>query len=53
MGKGGYPGMNLAIGQDGAPKFQMQMYRIRVRGTAPGGSLSKLEIATGVLAANN
>lgn len=53
LGKGGYPGMNLAIGQDGAPKFQMQMYRIRVRGTATGGSLSKLEIATGVLAANN
>lgn len=53
LGKGAYPGMNLSLGQDGTPKFVMQMYRIRVRGTAPGGSLSKLEIATGILAANN
>jgi hypothetical protein len=29
--------------------FQMEMYRVRVEGTAPGGSLSRIEIVSGVL----
>jgi hypothetical protein len=49
LGVGGFPGMNLQLGQDGTPMFQMQMFRVRVQGTASGGSLSRLEIVSGVL----
>jgi Tfp pilus assembly protein PilX len=35
--------------EDGTPMFQMEMYRVRVEGTAPGGSLSRIEIVSGVL----
>ena len=49
LGVGGFPGMNLQLGQDGTPMFQMEMYRVRVEGTAPGGSLSRIEIVSGVL----
>jgi hypothetical protein len=52
LGLGGYPGMNLQLGQNGAPQFQMEMYRVRVQGTATGGSVSRLEVASGVLVAN-
>jgi hypothetical protein len=49
LGVGGFPGMNLQLGQDGTPMFQMQMFRVRVQGTAPGGSLSRIEMVSGVL----
>lgn len=49
LGLGGFPGMNLQVGQDGTPMFQMEMFRVRVQGTAPGGSLSRIEIVSGVL----
>jgi hypothetical protein len=49
LGVGGFPGMNLQLGQDGTPMFQMQMFRVRVQGTGPAGSLSRLEIVSGVL----
>jgi type II secretory pathway component PulK len=49
LGIGGFPGMNLQLGQDGSPMYQMQMFRVRVQGTASGGSLSRLEIVSGVL----
>jgi len=51
LGVGGYPGMNLQLGQDGTPMFQMQMYRVRVQGTSTGGGLSRIEIVSGVLSA--
>jgi hypothetical protein len=41
--------MNLQLGQDGTPMFQMEMFRVRVQGEAPGGSLSRIEIVSGVL----
>jgi hypothetical protein len=49
LGVGGFPGMNLQLGQDGTPMFRMEMFRVRVEGTAPGGSLSRIEIVSGVL----
>ena len=52
LGIGGFPGMNLAIGQDGAHLFQMQMYRINVQGTSAGGGLARLEMVSGVLSTN-
>jgi type II secretory pathway pseudopilin PulG len=36
-------GMNLRIDGNGAPKFQVQLWRIRVEGTEPGGILSRIE----------
>ena len=52
LGVGGFPGMNLQLGQNGQPMFQMQMYRVRVQGTSPGGGLSRLETVSGVLSTN-
>lgn len=52
LGMGGFPGMNLQIGQNGSPMFSMQMYRVRVQGTSPGGGLTRLETVSGVLTAN-
>lgn len=36
-------GMNLRIDGNGAPKFQVQLWRIRVEGTEPGGIISRIE----------
>lgn len=52
LGIGGFPGMNLQIGQNGAQMFQMQMYRINVEGTSAGGGLARLELVSGVLSSN-
>jgi len=52
LGLGAYPGMNLQLGQNGTPTYQLEMYRVRVQGTATGGSLSRLEFASGSLVAN-
>ena len=52
LGVGGFPGMNLQIGQNGAQMFQMQMYRINIEGTSAGGGLARLELVSGVLSTN-
>ena len=52
IGVGGASGMNLAIGQGGAPAFQVSYWRVNVQGDAPGGSVSRLEIESGALYAN-
>jgi hypothetical protein len=52
LGIGGFPGMNLQIGQNGAQMFQMQMYRVNVEGTSAGGGLARLELVSGVLSTN-
>lgn len=52
LGIGSFPGMNLALGQNGAPIYQMQYWRVRVQGNAPGGTVSRLEFASGALFAN-
>jgi len=36
-------GMNLRIDGNGAPKYQVQLWRIRVEGTEPGGIVSRIE----------
>ena len=36
-------GMNLRIDGNGAPRFQVQIWRIRVEGTEPGGIISRIE----------
>lgn len=52
LGVGGFPGMNLQIGQNGTQLFQMQMYRINIQGTSAGGGLARLELVSGVLSTN-
>jgi hypothetical protein len=52
LGLGGMSGMNLNIGQGGAPTFQLSYWRVNVQGDAPGGSVARLEIAAGALVAN-
>ena len=48
LGAQGADGMNLRIG-GGGPRYQVQYWKLNVQGTAPGGSLSRIEAATGVL----
>ncbi len=52
LGLGAYPGMNMAIGQNGAPTFSMRYWRTRVKGEAPGGSLSRIETVSGRVVVN-
>ena len=52
LGAGSVPGFNLQPTQNGTPQFQMQFWKIRVQGNAPGGSLSRVEFATGSIIAN-
>ena len=48
LGAVGAQGMNLRIGS-GGPRYQVQYWRLNLAGTAPGGSISRIELATGVL----
>ena len=52
LGSGGVPGFNLQPTQNGTPQFQMNFYKIRVQGNAPGGTVARVEFATGSIAAN-
>jgi Tfp pilus assembly protein PilX len=51
LGATGADGMNLRIG-GGGPRYQVQFWKINVQGTAPGGSMRRIEVATGVLRGN-
>lgn len=44
-------GMNLRI-DGGGPKYQVQYWRFQVQGNAPGGTISRIEVAAGVLKGN-
>jgi hypothetical protein len=48
LGALGAQGMNLRIGS-GGPRYQVQYWRLNLAGSAPGGSISRIELATGVL----
>ena len=52
IGAGTISGMNIAIGQGSGAKYQMQFWKIRVQGVAPGGSTSRLEVAAGKFTAS-
>lgn len=52
LGLAGMSGMNLNIGQGGAPTFQLSYWRVNVQGDAPGGSVARVEVAAGALIAN-
>ena len=52
LGVGGLQGMNLSIGQNGQITYQVQYWKVRVQGNAPGGTVSRVEFVTGTLLAN-
>lgn len=52
LSTGGVPNMNLQPTQNGTPQFQMQYYKIRVQGNAPGGTSTRIEFATSAITAN-
>jgi Tfp pilus assembly protein FimT len=52
LGLGGMAGMNLRVDENGTPQFQLQYWRVRVQGDAPGGSTARVEFATGALFSN-
>jgi Tfp pilus assembly protein PilX len=52
LGVGAVPGMNLQPTQNGVPAYQMEYWRVRVQGNAPGGTVSRVEFATGSIKAN-
>ena len=52
LGTGPVSGMNLQSSANGGATFQMQFWRVRVQGNAPGGSVARVEFATGGIVAN-
>ena len=52
LGNAPFPGMGLNLGQGGLPTYQIEYWRLRVQGLAPGGTQAKLEAVSGSLTAN-
>ena len=52
LGTGALPGMNLQIGQGGLPKFTIRYWEVNVKGEAVGGTVSRIQIASGTIEAN-
>ena len=52
LGSAPFPGMGLNLGQGGLPTYQINYWRVRAQGLAPGGTQAKVEAVSGSLAAN-
>lgn len=52
LGGAAMEGMNLAIDQGGSSKFTLQTWKIRVEGSSPAGSVSRIEVAAQHFSAN-
>ncbi len=52
LGTAALPGMNMQIGQNGVPKFTLRIWEVNVKGEAPGGTVSRIQFASGALEAN-
>ncbi len=52
LGIGALPGMNMQIGQNGVPKFTIRFWQVNVKGEAVGGTISRIQFASGTLEAN-
>jgi hypothetical protein len=52
LGVGALPGMNMQIGQNGVPKFTIRFWEVNVKGEAVGGTISRIQFASGTLEAN-
>ena len=52
LGLGALPGMNLQIGQNNTPKFTIRYWEVNVKGEAFGGTVSRIQFASGTIEAN-
>jgi hypothetical protein len=52
LGIGPFPGMNMQMGQNGAPKFTIRYWEVKVKGEAFGGTVSRIAFASGTVEAN-
>jgi len=52
LGIAALPGMNMQMGQNGMPKFTLRIWEVNVKGEAPGGTVSRIQFASGALEAN-
>ncbi len=52
LGTGALPGMNMQIGQNNTPKFTIRYWEVNVKGEAVGGTISRIQIASGTIEAN-
>ena len=52
LGHVAMPGMNLQIQANNEPKFKLRFWEIKVKGQAFGGTVSRIEFASGTLEAS-
>jgi hypothetical protein len=52
LGDAPFPGMGLNLGQGGLPTYQLNYWRMRAEGRAPGNSRARVEAVSGALRAN-
>ena len=52
LGTGALPGMNLQVGQGGVAKFTIRYWEVNLKGEATGGTVSRIQIASGTIEAN-
>jgi Tfp pilus assembly protein PilX len=52
LGTGAFPGMNMQIAQNNMPKFTIRYWEVNVKGEAVGGTISRIQFASGTLEAN-
>lgn len=52
LGTSAVNGMNLRIDGNGAPRFQVQLWRVRVEGTEPLGIVSRIETSVSAFKGN-
>jgi ABC-type phosphate/phosphonate transport system permease subunit len=52
LGVGALPGMNMQMGQGGVPKFTLRFWEVNVKGEAVGGTIARIQFASGTLEAN-
>jgi Tfp pilus assembly protein PilX len=52
LGPAALPGYNMQTGQGGTTKFSLTMYEVNVKGEAVGGTISRIQIASGAFEAN-
>jgi len=53
LGLGPFPGMNMQTVQGGQPKFSIRFWEVKVKGEAPGGTISRIAFASGTVESNN
>jgi Tfp pilus assembly protein PilX len=52
LGTGAFPGMNMQIAQNNAPKFTIRYWEVNVKGEAVGGTISRVQFTSGTLETN-